>query len=111
MKKIYAGRKFFSMLLCLFVSLTLFSTMNVSATSAISGSAAEYSEKATIGEVINSVEQGATGTYSIATSGYYLINLRGADGGNGQSVHMESDGVGSTDDCKGSAYEIGRAHV
>ena len=107
MKKIYAGRKFFSMLLCLFVSLTLFSTMNVSATSATSGSAAEYSEKATIGEVINSVEQGATGTYSIAASGYYLINLRGADGGNGQSVHMESDGVGSTDDCKGNAYGYG----
>lgn len=107
MKKIYAGRKFFSMLLCLFVSLTLFSTMNVSATSATSGSAAEYSEKATIGEVINSVEQGATGTYSIAASGYYLINLRGADGGDGQDVHIETDGVGSTDECKGNAYGYG----
>lgn len=107
MKKIYAGRKFFSMLLCLFVSLTLFSTMNVSATSATSGSAAEYSEKATIGEVINSVEQGATGTYSIAASGYYLINLRGADGGDGEDVAIESDGMGNTGDYKGYAQADG----
>lgn len=107
MKKIYAGRKFFSMLLCLFVSLTLFSTMNVSATSATSGSAAEYSEKATIGEVINSVEQGATGTYTISKSGYYLINLRGADGGDGEDVAIESDGVGSSDKWKGYAEANG----
>ncbi len=107
MKKHTIIKKFFSMLLCLCVSLTLFTTMTVSATSTEGGSAAEYSEQTAIGEVINSVEQGATGTYTIPESGYYVINLRGADGGDGQDVHIQSDGVGSTDECKGNAYGYG----
>lgn len=49
-------------------------------------------ESAAVGEVINSVEQGATGEYQVETSGYYLINLKGANGGKGQDVHIESDG-------------------
>lgn len=107
MKEHMYYKTFFSMLLCLCVSLTLFTTMTVSATSAEGGSAAAYRGQTAIGEVINSVEQGATGTYQVAESGYYLINLRGADGGDGEDVAIESDGVGSSDKSKGYAEATG----
>ena len=101
MKKIHAGRKISLLLLCLILGLTTLSPMAVSAASDDIGSRAEP------GEVLNSVEQGETGTYTVEKSGYYLINLRGADGGDGQDVCIESDGMGSTDSLRGKASAQG----
>lgn len=107
MNNMHIGRKFLSILLCLSVVLTLFTVTAVA--SEENGSNSGNSLKIETGEVLNSAEQGENGTYTVKESGYYLINLRGSDGGKGQDVHIQSDGVGSTDECIGHGYGYGGA--
>lgn len=94
-----------SKIICLFTVLTFSSSM-------LAGSAFADSEgtaQAVPGEVLNTAEQGTTGTYEVTASGYYVINLRGADGGDGQDVQIESDGIGSYNTAKGKATADGGA--
>lgn len=99
----YNKRSFLSKITCLCTVVALSSTMLASSTFA----AGEGTAQAVPGEVVSSVEQGTTGTYEITASGYYVINLRGADGGDGQDVKIESDGIGSYGTAKGKATADG----